>query len=123
MADSNPGPTTADTAERAVAYLEEISPEMRGCALLGPGGEVLAVSGGDREAWGEAARGLLAAADAAGGERASHVHVATGEGEVFCVREGELALVAVTQRFVLASLMVFDMRVALRDLAPAGAAT
>lgn len=115
-----PSPITA-AAERAVAYLEEISPEMRGCAVLGAGGEVLAASAGDRDGWQEAARGLLAAADAAGGERASHVHVATSEGEAFCVREGEQALVAVTQRFVLASLMVFDMRAALR-LAAAGAA-
>lgn len=72
---------------------------------------------GDADAWGEAARELLAAADVAQGEPAAHAHVATGDGEVFCVREGELAAVAVTERFVLASLMVFDLRSALRDLA------
>jgi hypothetical protein len=42
--------------------------------------------------------------------------VATGEGEVFAVRDDELAVVAVTERFVLASLTIFDMRAVLRDL-------
>ena len=104
-------------AERAVAYLEEVSPEMRGCAILGSDGEVLAASGEDPGAWGSAAAELLAAADAPGGEPASHAHVATGDGEAFCLRHGDLAAVAVTDRFALASLMFFDLRAALRDLA------
>jgi hypothetical protein len=104
-------------AKRAVAYLDEVSPEMRGCAILGADGEVLAASGDDPAAWGSAARDLLAAADAAGDEVASHAHVATGEGEAFCIRQSELAAVAVTDRFALASLMFFDLRAALRDLA------
>ena len=90
---------------------------MRGCAFLGADGEVLAASRDDPGAWGAAALDLLAAADAAGGEPASHAHVATGDGEAFCVRDGDLAAVAVTDRFALASLMFFDLRAALRDLA------
>jgi hypothetical protein len=108
-------PTIAD-ADRALAYLEEISPQLRGCALLTAAGDVLAASG-DPEAWEEAGAALLVAADAAQGEPAAHAHVATGDGEVFCVREGKLAAVAVAERFVLASLMVFDLRSVLRDLA------
>jgi hypothetical protein len=46
--------------------------------------------------------------------------VATGDGEAFCVRESGLIGVAVTDRFALASLMFFDMRIALRELAAAG---
>jgi hypothetical protein len=111
-------PTLSD-AGRAVAYLEEISPEMRGCAILGGGGEVLAASG-STEGWGEAGRDLMAAADAAGGEPVAHAHVATGDGEAFCVREGGLTAVAVTERFTLASLMLFDMRNTLRQLSAAG---
>jgi hypothetical protein len=106
-----------EAAQRAVSYLEEVSPEMRGCAILGEAGEVLAASGGDPDAWGTPAVDLLSAADAAGDEPASHAHVATGDGEAFCVRHGELAAVAVTDRFALASLMFFDLRAALRDLA------
>jgi hypothetical protein len=111
-------PTLSD-AGRAVAYLEEISPEMRGCAILSEAGEVLAASG-DEERWGEAGRELIAAGDAAGSEPVAHAHVATGDGEAFCVREGRLVAVAVTERFTLASLMLFDMRIALRQLAAGG---
>jgi predicted regulator of Ras-like GTPase activity (Roadblock/LC7/MglB family) len=108
-------PTLTD-AGGTVAHLQEISPEMRGCAILSADGQLLAASG-NIERWGEAARDLLAAADAAGGEPVAHVHVATGDGEAFCVREGGLIAVAVAERFTLASLMIFDMRNALRQLA------
>ena len=107
-------------ADRAVEYLEEISRELRGCAILSDAGEVLAASG-DPDAWGEAGRELIAAADSAGGESVAHAHVATGDGEAFCVREGPYVAVAVTDRFTLASLMIFDMRNALRQLAAVGA--
>jgi hypothetical protein len=108
-------PTLSD-AGRAVSYLGGISPEMRGCAILSGEGEVLAASG-DEERWGESGRELIAAADAAGGEPVAHAHVATGDGEAFCVREAGLVAVAVAERFTLASLMLFDMRIALRELA------
>jgi hypothetical protein len=113
-------PTLSD-AGRAVAYLEEISPEMRGCAILSEGGEVLAASG-DSDAWGGAGQELIAAADAAGGDPVTHAHIATGDGEAFCVREGGMVAVAVAERFTLASLMLFDMRIALRQLATGGSA-
>ena len=70
--------------------------------------------------WGEAARDLIAAADAAGGEPVAYAHIATGDGETFCVRESGLTAVAVAERFILSSLMIFDMRNALRQLAAAG---
>jgi hypothetical protein len=114
-------PTDASTVSdpgTAVSYLEEISPEMRGCAILDEGGAVLAASG-EPEAWGEAAQRLIEAGDNAGGEQVAHSHVATGEGEAFCVREAGLVGVAVTERFVLASLVVFDLRSVLRELAAA----
>jgi hypothetical protein len=106
---------------QAVSNLEQISPQMRGCAILSEEGEVLAASG-DAESWGTAARELIAAADSAGGEAVAHAHVATGNGEAFCVREHELVAVAVTDRFALASLMLFDMRITLRQLAGVTAA-
>ncbi len=108
--------TEISDPDAAVAYLRNISPELRGCAILDAGGEVLAASG-EPESWREAARELLAAADSAQGREAAHVHVATGDGEVFCVRHGELVAVAVAERFVLSSLMVFDLRAVLRELA------
>jgi hypothetical protein len=108
--------TSREDAERAVRRLEEMAAELRGCAVLDPGGRVLAASG-DVERWQEPAAALLATADAARGEPAEQVHVATEDGEVFAVRHRGLALIAVTERFVLASLMAFDMRTVLRELA------
>ncbi|MBA2545571.1 MAG: hypothetical protein H0V15_01725 [Solirubrobacterales bacterium] len=102
--------------QQAVAYLREISPELRGCAILDSNGHVLAATGEDGDSWTDPARELLAAADAASGEQAAHVHVATGDGEVFAVRQGKLTAVAVAERFVLSSLMAFDLRAVLREL-------
>lgn len=119
IADRPPqtAPTSAD-AEVAIARLREMSADLRGCAVLGRDGDTLAASG-DRERWGAAAADLLAAADRAASQAASHVHVGTEDGEAFAVREGDLALVAVAERFTLASLMLFDMRMVLRDVATA----
>jgi hypothetical protein len=100
----------------AVSHLEKISPEMRGCAILDSGGRVLAASE-DPDGWAKAGTELLDAADAAGSEPVEHAHIGTGDGEVFCVRHGDLVGVAVAERFVLSSLMVFDLRTVLRRLA------
>lgn len=105
-------PTPAEAATAVIARLGAASREIRGCALIGPDG-VLACSGG-APAWEAASRSLLDAADRACDGVATHAHVATEEGEVYAVREGALALVAVTSRFTLASLVFADMRAALR---------
>ncbi len=109
-------------AEQALAYLVEMSPDLRGAALLGSGGAVLAASG-DSDRWRQGAAGLLEVADRAGAEPVEQVHIATEQGEVFAVRDAGLTAVAVTERFALASLMLFDMRSVLRDLAAGGAGT
>lgn len=96
----------------------ELSPEMRAGAILCDG-EVLAAIG-DASGWREGAAALLDAADG-DGDGAEQVHVATEAGEVFALREAGMTAVAVTERFVLASLMAFDMRATLRDLAAGGA--
>ena len=102
-------------AELAVARMSEMSVDLRGCAVLGPEGEELASTGGS--GWSRAGAAFLEAADAADGEPATQVHVATEDGEAFAVRDGGLAMVAVAERFTLASLILFDMRTVLRDLA------
>ena len=108
-------PETRTDAARAVARLKEMSSDLRGCAVYDAEGEVLAASG-EREPWQEPGRAFFAAADAAGEEPAIHVHVATEDGEVFGVRHQGLGMVAVAERFTLASLMIFDMRAVLREL-------
>jgi hypothetical protein len=106
-------------AVSALAYLTEMSPDLRGGAILDSGGAVLAASDSPGR-WGEDATTLLAIADGAGDEPVEQVHIATEQGEVFAVRHAGLAAVAVTDRFALASLLFFDMRAVLRDLAEGG---
>jgi hypothetical protein len=107
-------PKPAD-AELAVARMAEMSVDLRGCAVLDAHGHELASSAGS--GWARAGAAFLEAADAAESEPVLQVHVATEDGEAFAVREHGLAMVAVTERFTLASLMLFDMRTVLRDLA------
>jgi predicted regulator of Ras-like GTPase activity (Roadblock/LC7/MglB family) len=106
----------AGPAEAALALLAELSPDLRGAAILDSGGTVLAADG-ERESWAEDAAALLGAAEEAGAEPAEQVHVATEQGEVFALRHAGLAAVVVTERFALASLLFFDLRSTLRDLA------
>jgi hypothetical protein len=105
-------------AEAALAFLAEMSPDLRGAAILDGAGAVLAVAD-EAERWTEDAAALFAVADRAGGEPVEQVHVATEGGEVFALRHAGLAAVVVTERFALASLTFFDMRATLRDLANA----
>jgi predicted regulator of Ras-like GTPase activity (Roadblock/LC7/MglB family) len=109
-------PPAGAGAEAALAFLTEMSPDLRGAAILAGDGAVLAASG-DSERWGEDAGALLALVDAAGSEPVEQVHVATGEGEVFALRHEGMTAIAVTERFALASLTFYDMRSALRELA------
>jgi predicted regulator of Ras-like GTPase activity (Roadblock/LC7/MglB family) len=106
------------SAEAALSFLTEMSPDLRGAAILAGDGTVLAASG-DAGAWAEEAVALLRTADAAGDEPVEQIHVATQAGEVFALRHEGYAAVAVTERFALASLTFFDMRSALRELAKA----
>jgi predicted regulator of Ras-like GTPase activity (Roadblock/LC7/MglB family) len=109
----------ADAAEQALSFLAEMSPDLRGAAILDAGGGVLAATA-TPERWGEDVAALLAVADRAGDEPAEQVHIATEQGEVFALRNAGLTAVAVTERFALSSLLFFDMRSILRDLAGGG---
>jgi hypothetical protein len=118
MADaSTAAPPSGESAEAALEFLAEMSPDLRGAAILGPGGAVLAATGEERERWREDAAALFAAADEAEGAAVEQVHIATEQGEVFAVRDAGLAAVAVSERFALASLLLFDLRSTLRRLA------
>jgi predicted regulator of Ras-like GTPase activity (Roadblock/LC7/MglB family) len=108
-------PAPAD-AEATLSFLTEMSPDLRGGAILAGDGTVLAASG-DAGEWAEEAVNLLRVADASGDEPVDQVHVATQAGEVFALRAHGYAAVVVTERFTLSSLTFFDMRSALRELA------
>ena len=108
-----------ESAAAALEFLAEMSPDLRGAAILGPGGEVLAASAGEPGRWREDAAALFAAADGAEEAPVEQVHIATEQGEVFAIRNAGLAAISVTDRFALASLLLFDMRSMLRELADA----
>jgi predicted regulator of Ras-like GTPase activity (Roadblock/LC7/MglB family) len=108
-------PAPAD-AEAALSFLTEMSPDLRGGAILTADGTVLAASSEAVE-WATEAVALLSLADAAGEGPVEQLHVATQAGEVFALRAEGFAAVVVTERFALASLTFFDMRSALRGLA------
>jgi hypothetical protein len=110
-----PGTPLAGSAVRVLENLGELEPELRAAAVIGRDGATLASTGSEPE-WSARAAELLGALDRAGGREIDSAHLATPSGEIFVVREGGLALVAVTGRFVLASLTSFDIRMALRDL-------
>ncbi|GIK77027.1 MAG: hypothetical protein EDQ89_11130 [Acidobacteria bacterium] len=102
-----------DAAAAAVARLGE-GAGVRACAVLDSGGELLAASA-DNDWAAQAERIWDAAADPQRPAPA-HVHVATDGGEVFAVRGPAGAIIAVADRFALASLMLCDLRAALRGL-------
>lgn len=110
---------SGESAEFALAFLAEMSPDLRGASILAGDGAVLAASG-DQERWRDDVAALFDVADRAGGEPVEQVHIGTEQGEVFALRHAGLAAVAVTERFALASLTFFDMRMLLRDLAAGG---
>jgi predicted regulator of Ras-like GTPase activity (Roadblock/LC7/MglB family) len=114
--DAQTGVVSGDAAAAALAFLTEMSPDLRAAAILGPDGALLAAAETPGH-WQEGVATLFDAADRAGGEPVEQVHIGTEQGEVFALRHAGLAAVAVTERFALASLTFFDMRSLLRDLA------
>jgi hypothetical protein len=118
------------TPELALAYLGELSTDIRAAAVLDDGGAIAAQSGFD-EGDGDQVKTLVGdlfdkAAEAAAGEPApDQVEVALPEGSVYALREHGWTLAVVAGRFALSSLMFFDLRMVIRDLAglPEGAAS
>src|SRR4029079_17902125 len=111
MADVAPSSTeeapNGAAAERALAFLNELSPDMRGGAILGGDGSVLAADG-DPSRWREDAAALFEAADRADEEAAEQIHIGTEQGEVFALRHSGLAAVAVTDRVALPLLLTVE---------------
>ncbi|MEX0620735.1 MAG: hypothetical protein WD181_04070 [Solirubrobacterales bacterium] len=106
----------AQRSQLALDTLAGLEPELRAAAVISEDGEVLATTTGD-DGWGVVAVELLEALEKAGPGELDSSHITTEDAEVFMVREAGFALVAVTARFVLASLTSFDVRMSLRDIA------
>lgn len=113
--DQTRAPVGRDAARRGIAYLNELQPQLRSAAVLAPDGGSIEASG-DPSGWDAPARRLLDAAGLREGEEDWQLHVATTQGEVFGVRAGGAVMLAVTERFVLASLLLHDLRMVIRDM-------
>jgi predicted regulator of Ras-like GTPase activity (Roadblock/LC7/MglB family) len=106
-------------AEKALAELSDISSQVRAAVLFESDGKVLASTIGDEkgEQLASAAKLLLEQAEVVrpdGDTKLTQVEVATREGSVFVVREGEQVLAATTGPEPTAGLVFYDLRAALR---------
>lgn len=100
-----------------IAYLAELEPELRGAVIFDPDGASIECSVPVASGFVEAAATLLEELDEFSDEPLDSCHIASDDAEIFVVREAGFALVAVAARSVLASLMSYDIRMTLRDLA------
>ncbi len=111
-------PDPALTPDLALDYLGELSTDIKAGVVVDSQGDVVAVTGDDRE------RGLkmrtlaleLLDAAAAVGEGIDQAEVVTTEGSVFAVRGERWTVAVVAGRQPLASLMFYDLRNVVRDL-------
>jgi len=95
------------TPERALDELRTVSPEVRDGVVLGADGRRLAGS----PALAAPVRELFEQAG-----DAAEIEVATGRGTVFAARAGRRTIAVVAARSALASVLLYDLRMTLRDL-------
>jgi hypothetical protein len=98
------------TPPLALDYLRELSADIRAGVVLDPAGTLLA----GPESLAEPARDLLEAAG-----DAAEVQVTTADGGVYAARDERHAVAVVVSRFALPSLIRYDLRLVLGDLAGA----
>jgi predicted regulator of Ras-like GTPase activity (Roadblock/LC7/MglB family) len=115
------------TPELALAYLGELSTDIRAAAVLDGDGAVVAQSGfddGDDQSVRDLVGDLFDRAARAAGDAPPppQVEVALLEGTVFAVREKGWTIAVVAGRFALSSLMFFDLRMVIGDLSGRAAA-
>ena len=115
------------TPELALAYLGELSTDIRAAAVLDNEGSVAARSGFDengddrlKELVGDLFDHAASATPDGDGPERGQVEIALPEGSVYALREHGWTLAVVTGRFALSSLMFFDLRMVARDLAGLG---
>jgi hypothetical protein len=113
------------TPDLALAYLAELSTDIRAAAVLDESGAVAAQSGFDEDG-ADQVRDVVgdlfqhAAEAAADGPAPTQVEVVLPEGVVYALRDHGWTLAVVAGRFALSSLMFFDLRMVVRDLAGIG---
>jgi hypothetical protein len=109
------------TAEQALADLTEISSQVEAAALFDAKGKVAASTLADGEPFVRAVQDLLAAAAEARQGSLNQLEVATLEGSLFVVREGDSYIAATTGSEPTVALVFYDLKTALRAAAPEAA--
>jgi predicted regulator of Ras-like GTPase activity (Roadblock/LC7/MglB family) len=110
-------------AAQALADLTEISSQIQAAALIEPDGEIAASTLAEESRARELARAaneLVSAAETVrslGGEALTQLEVATGEGSVFVVRDGDRTIVATTSPEPTVGLVFYDLKSCLRSAA------
>ena len=105
-------------AGQALADLMEISSQVRSAVLLKASGELEAAAGGGESLAGPAGDLLEASGRvrSQGGDGVSQLEVATREGSVFVVREGEWVIAATTDPAPTVGLVFYDLKTCIRSL-------
>jgi predicted regulator of Ras-like GTPase activity (Roadblock/LC7/MglB family) len=107
--------------EAALAELTDVSSQVRAAVVLDGDGSVLGSTLGDEERarrLAEGARELLSAAQEGGRERTlTQLEVATLDGSVFVVRDGERTIAATTGPEPTVGLVFYDLKSCLRAAA------
>ena len=107
------------TPELALQYLGELSTDIKAAVVVAADGHAMAASrpGETGERLQELTTELFERADRADSETVTQIEVSTGDAGVFAVRDEQWAIGVVTGRFALSSLMFYDLRNVLGDLA------
>jgi predicted regulator of Ras-like GTPase activity (Roadblock/LC7/MglB family) len=115
------------TPDLALAYLGELSTDIRAAVVLDKQSSVAARSGFDdsgddrlKELVVDLFAHAASATSAAGDPDPDQIEIALPEGYVYALRVHGWTLAVVTGRFALSSLMFFDLRMVARDLAGVG---
>jgi predicted regulator of Ras-like GTPase activity (Roadblock/LC7/MglB family) len=104
-------------AQEALTDLMEISSQVRSAVVFDSGGKVEASTLAEGQELAEAAKKLLDAAAGAreGGGAVNQLEVATPEGSVFVVRDGDRTIAATTSADPTVGLVFYDLKSCLRD--------
>ncbi|HEX2070114.1 MAG TPA: roadblock/LC7 domain-containing protein [Thermoleophilaceae bacterium] len=104
------------------ARLADSSTDVIAAVVLDAAGGLVEVSGVERERARELAdlaRQLVERADSVSSDPVAQIEVQTVGGAVFAVRDSRHVLACVTRRAALPALVLYDLRRALAELAPA----
>lgn len=106
----------ATEPEEILERLHRMAPSIRALVAYRDGKQLAATSEGEWEAgWAELWR--QAERDPTVSDSVEKLHIGVESGEVFALRQGELGVLAITDRLALASLVFWDLRAVLRELA------